>query len=327
MLLILRARISLGFMKRRRKNSIHRRKKYFHEIELSPYCPFQDLTFLPRLNSHEFEILSSIFSIIFYRLLFLPSQSMALELALVSLFLVLVCLHRFVWKPWTLRNWYISNFKAQGYRVLASPFNPVSLSVLDYYDFSGKDGDSFKLIKQHYPHHDVAVFNIFNDIFLELIHPDLQQEFLSAEKLPFYAKRARERDGFGRVSGEGLVTSEGKAWKMKRKVLTEVFNFNFLQQHTEAIASICDQVLDEIEAETEGEQLEYDLTEFTTSMAGNIMFDCFFDQKLQTDRIEGVSPFSFLKQLANDVNVQNFDLVSMIFGTKFLNLGFRKKDR
>ena len=116
---------------------------------------------------------------------------MSFEFALIALCLILLCLHRFVWKPWVLRNWYISNFKAQGYRVLASPYNPISLSVLDYYDFSGKHGDSFNLIKQRYPHHDVAVFNIFNDIFIELIHPDLQQEFLSTEKLPFYIKRQR----------------------------------------------------------------------------------------------------------------------------------------
>ena len=62
-------------------------------------------------------------------------------------------------------------------------------------------------------------------------------------------------------------------------------------------------------------------------MAANVMFDCFFGQSLRQEQIEGVSPFVFLRQLANDVNVQNFDLLCMIFGTKFLELGLRQKDR
>ena len=67
--------------------------------------------------------------------------------------------------------------------------------------------------------------NAFNRIEVDLIHPDLLQEFFSADKLPYYAKVQLTKDLLKRGAGEGLVFSEGDQWKMKRKVLTEVFNF------------------------------------------------------------------------------------------------------
>ena len=74
-------------------------------------------------------------------------------------------------------------------------------------------------IKEEYPEHDVVVMNNFNEILLDLIHPDLVHDFLTAEKLPIYRKTDFETKNMKRVIGEGLTLSEDKVWKMKRKVL------------------------------------------------------------------------------------------------------------
>ena len=80
------------------------------------------------------------------------------------------------------------------------------------------------------------VLNVYNQVEVALIHPDLLQEFFSADKLSFYAKMKFFKDILKRGTGEGLLFSEGDQWKMKRKVLTEVFNFEFIKSLAPKIA-------------------------------------------------------------------------------------------
>ena len=95
-------------------------------------------------------------------------------------------------------------------------------------------------MKEDYPHYDVVVANEINSVCIELIHPDLQQDFLSAEKTPFYQKEYAAQLALGRLINEGLLLSEKDAWKGRRKILSEVFNFNFIKSLNPKIARICD---------------------------------------------------------------------------------------
>ena len=47
--------------------------------------------------------------------------------------------------------------------------------------------------------------------------------------------------------GNGLLLSEGNSWKMKKKVLQEVFNFNFIKGQSLKMAELTDNVLDKME--------------------------------------------------------------------------------
>ena len=75
--------------------------------------------------------------------------------------------------------------------------------------------------------------------------------------------------------------SEGKLWKMKRKVLNAVFNFDFIKSQIPKIITICDNVLEKIEAGSGEDEIECDVNEFTSEMAGNVIFDCFFGASLK----------------------------------------------
>ena len=99
-----------------------------------------------------------------------------------TLFLILLCLsllfiYRCIWKPWRLRNEYTANFKKQGYRVLEDKFNPFAPEFSKYYNFM--EGDGFALTKRDYPHYDVVITNVFAQIVVNVVHPDLTNEFLS----------------------------------------------------------------------------------------------------------------------------------------------------
>ena len=90
--------------------------------------------------------------------------------------------------------------------------------------------------KEKYPHYDVVLMNLFNSIFIDLVNPDLHQELFANERLNLYTKNEYEIANARRMLGNGLFLSEGKSWKMKRKVIQEIFNFNFIKSFAPKIS-------------------------------------------------------------------------------------------
>ena len=95
--------------------------------------------------------------------------------------------------------------------------------------------------------------------------------------------------------GEGLVLSEGKAWKMKRRVLNTVFNFDFIKSLTLRIAEICDSSLDDFERNCEDGK--YSLSDYTSGLTSKVMLDCFFSSKFENEKIQGISLPIFVQKL------------------------------
>ena len=86
---------------------------------------------------------------------------------------------KFVILPWRRQKWYISNFRKQGYRVYEVPFKPFASGLKKIWNLSETTYDAFALIKKEFPNYDVAVLTTLDKTFIEIIHPDLQQEFFS----------------------------------------------------------------------------------------------------------------------------------------------------
>ena len=68
------------------------------------------------------------------------------------------------------------------------PFRPFALTFLDIYDYSEKTKDALRIVKEKYPHYDVAIMNLVDGIFIDLINPDLIQDFFSAQNFSNYHK-------------------------------------------------------------------------------------------------------------------------------------------
>ena len=134
------------------------------------------------------------------------------------------------------------------------PFRPFSTKFFSSYDFSPTATDGMGRIKKEYPEYDLVVMNLFRQILIDLIHPDLVQEFLSGENIFIYVKTDFIKN-FIRATGEGVVFSEGKVWKMKRKVLNEIFNFDFIKSLTPQIADSCDKILDRMDKQFENGEI------------------------------------------------------------------------
>ena len=141
-----------------------------------------------------------------------------------------------------------------------------------------------------------------------------------------YTKTTLTKNLLKKGTGEGLILSEGEEWKMKRRVLTQVFNFDFLKQLAPEIARMADQVFDKME-QSSGEGMKYDALEAATELAGNVMIDGFFGKGIQVDRIEGKTVYLYAKEVLEGLTLQRRDPLYFLFGQKFLELGIRKMDR
>ena len=213
------------------------------------------------------------------------------------LILVVFLAFRYIWKPYKTFKWYASNFRKQGYKVIEIPFNPFANGFIKVYDISPDAQDGMSFIKKNYPDYDVAVLNILSKVMVFIINPDLQQEFFAADKLPYYEKSGLRKDGLIWLGGRGLIMSEGKVWKMKRKVLNAVFNFDFIKSQIPKITTICDKVLDKMEEKRTGDEIEFDVAEFTSKFTGNVMLDCFFGSSFEDEKIGGMSTSFFIKKI------------------------------
>ena len=74
----------------------------------------------------------------------------------------------------------------------------------------------------------MAIWNILKYPLIEIINPDLLQEFFQPDKVHIYEKVPKIIDHFRRAIGEGVVFSEGTKWKKKRKIMNAVFNYEFI---------------------------------------------------------------------------------------------------
>jgi cytochrome P450 len=72
------------------------------------------------------------------------------------------------------------------------------------------------------------------------------REFLSMDKIFLFPKTNIYIANIKRLLGHGVTFSEGSVWKTKRKIVTSVFTFDFLQSIIPNISQICDSQIDKI---------------------------------------------------------------------------------
>lgn len=87
-----------------------------------------------------------------------------------------------------------------------------------------------------------------SNILLDLIDPELIREFFEKGKEKYYQKKLDypSSSSLQQIIGEGLLLSEGESWKKKRKILSYVFNFDFIHSKVRAIADIASKALLEV---------------------------------------------------------------------------------
>ena len=128
-----------------------------------------------------------------------------------------------------------------------------------------------------------------------MINPKLIKEYCLQEKL--YIKYNDAVDPIKRLTGTGLLLSEGDVWERKRKILNKMFNFNYIKSLVPKAAEICDYSIRETEAESKkiGENVvQYHILNFTSRVSSNLVMESFLGGNIREAKIAGQPASKFL---------------------------------
>lgn len=142
---------------------------------------------------------------------------------------------------------YVKYSKMMGYKVLELPYHPFQIDLLTQIKKSAAQGDALKFYKEERATYDIIVSNSLHVPRIEINHPDFLKDYYSVDKHYMYPKEWRIVQIFSQIGGSGLPFSEGEIWSRKRRILNQVFNFDFVKAQTQKIAKTCSRTIKDIE--------------------------------------------------------------------------------
>ena len=212
--------------------------------------------------------------------------------------------------------------------MLLYPFKPFNSPIAQERIKNGKQfGDPFKNVKENYMNYDVVISNVGSHVFLELLNPELIQDFygsnqhLTFQKIPVFVTI------LGSYIGNGLLFAEGEEWKKKKKILTNVFNHDFIVNLIPQIEEICESSMKNIEDKYEKTDYKFEMIELTTTIFSRIVIECFFGFESANELINGKSIAENMRDLLAIIYKLRSDLMIYFLGAKVVKLGLRKNHR
>lgn len=125
-----------------------------------------------------------------------------------------------------------ATYEKLGYKVYMYDYKPMKASLAVQRELDIKDhGDALYTVKTKWSQADIVIWNLLNAPIVELVNVELIKEFLSPNHPYNYEKLNAFMGNLRRVMGRGIVFSEGAAWKQKRKLISGVFNHQFIKSN------------------------------------------------------------------------------------------------
>ena len=119
--------------------------------------------------------------------------------------------------------------------------------------------------------------------------------------------------------------AEKRLTPQKRKIMTSIFNYDFITSIIPRIVQIHNQCFTKIPEEGGKKKLQ-PLQAYALVYA-HIIIKCFFGCSKVEDQIDGMNIAEYANTLVDDINEQGFDPIAILAGAGFLELGIREKDR
>lgn len=168
---------------------------------------------------------------------------------------------------------------------------------------------------------------MFNKPTVDLYNIDLIQAFY-ATNINNYAKYEPFVSNLRRVLGSGMAFSEGDEWKKKRRIISNVFHFGFLNSLLPKMNRLVDSIFSRFEnSQADPNKNPGKLVNFFLGILGNFMMKFFFGGEVEGKTLDGVDVPTFLNKLVGDVNNQGFWFPAIVFGQRLLEWGLRATDR
>jgi cytochrome P450 len=129
--------------------------------------------------------------------------------------------------------------------------------------------------------------------------------------------------------GNGIVFSDGYAWKNKRKIISKAFNFELLQENIPKIADICEDCFEQFDqiGKIDKSNVKYDICKLTILTLNRIMLACFFGSDKVETKVHGKNFDEFIVKVMEDATMITVSPLILLFGMLPYNLGLTKRIR
>jgi len=130
-----------------------------------------------------------------------------------------------------------------------------------------------RILQEQNPDVPAFVTNLGSQVMVALVKPALPKEFLLKQE-DYYVKTEAITDLFKCFVGDGLVTSEGETWKKHRKLVSNVFHFDFIKETVPIIIETTREFLDKIKARDslDNVNIMQELEKITGEVVGRVFF-------------------------------------------------------
>jgi len=162
-----------------------------------------------------------------------------------------------------------------------------------------------------------------DSVYIQLFDTDLIKQFMSKETLT----TIKDMSVFGTLSPmmlNGLVFTEGEHWKRQRKLLSQVFHFDYMNN---SIPSICEATRKWIDRNCQSSSSVIDVSKefkmYTSAVLWRIFFgeESFAENQNAAEIIEAI-----LGNVSTSIS-QALSIWNFLIGPKFFKLGLRLVDR
>ena len=141
------------------------------------------------------------------------------------------------------------------------------------------------------------------------------------EKTPIFVKI------LGEAIGNGILFAEGEEWKKKKKILANVFNYDFIVDLIPQINQICESSMNEMEKKYEKTNYEFEMMELATMIFSRIIIECFFGFESQNELINGKSITEKTRDILRLMFKLRADKMIYFLGPQIVKLGLKKNHR
>lgn len=161
--------------------------------------------------------------------------------------------------------------------------------------------DFLDLLERCARHGDVAEIRLGPQRVLVLSHPDLAQDVL-VERRHDFVKNLPYRV-IARVTGEGLVVSEGRFWQRERRLMQPAFHHDRVLEYAQTMAAYTSRWMSSL---TEGSELDIhrEFMNLTLEIVAKVLFDA--DVRGQAEREVGQAVTVALSSLERVINSLSF---------------------
>lgn len=152
-------------------------------------------------------------------------------------------------RSYRFKSYYAQYAKSMGFKVYEHPYCWFNSMMFKQYKKQQKQtGDANFHYKHHLQKYDLIVSNIILNTMLEIENPQLAKEFYLKANEGYYAKYDFGIAALKRLIGkDSLLMAEGDEWKSRRKILSSVFNYDFIISQIPKIHQITKDTLNKYE--------------------------------------------------------------------------------